>query len=355
MKIGTVIKKYRKDLGMTQEEMANRLGVTAPAVNKWEKNNTLPDVALLAPIARLLGITTDELLSFKDELTTEEITQIVFQVKKDLKEKDFDTAFLLAKRKIEEYPNCEQLILEVSGGFISWLIYYKKGVVSCIDTIIEWNEKCLDSKDEAIRQIAILNLFNSYCYIKEDYKMALHYVKYLPDEKTLMIRKSLEAEVYSKIGKRDEAYKIYEKLVFSGYGCLYSALNKLCSLYMYDGNHKMANKLVNISSTIARVLEMGKVHEIGGMELEIAASEKNVEKTEQIMRDMLDSIESHSDFRSSTLYQHLTFNDMGCNEKKCSGPNLVEWRKLLIESYKDKKFDYMSENKWWKDLVSSND
>lgn len=36
MNIGAVIKKYRKEVGITQEEMANRLGVTTPAVNKWE-------------------------------------------------------------------------------------------------------------------------------------------------------------------------------------------------------------------------------------------------------------------------------------------------------------------------------
>ena len=41
MNIGSVIKKYRKDIGLTQEEMANRLGVTAPAVNKWENGGSL--------------------------------------------------------------------------------------------------------------------------------------------------------------------------------------------------------------------------------------------------------------------------------------------------------------------------
>ena len=41
MNIGSVIKKYRKDIGLTQEEMANRLGVTAPAVNKWENGCSL--------------------------------------------------------------------------------------------------------------------------------------------------------------------------------------------------------------------------------------------------------------------------------------------------------------------------
>ena len=40
MDIGIVIKKYRKEAGMTQEEMANRLGVTTPAVNKWENSNS---------------------------------------------------------------------------------------------------------------------------------------------------------------------------------------------------------------------------------------------------------------------------------------------------------------------------
>ena len=46
MDIGVVIKKYRKEAGMTQEEMANRLGVTTPAVNKWENSNSKPDIEL---------------------------------------------------------------------------------------------------------------------------------------------------------------------------------------------------------------------------------------------------------------------------------------------------------------------
>lgn len=108
MTIGDVIKKYRKDKGMTQEEMAARIGVTAPAVNKWEKGVTLPDAALLAPVARLLGITTDELLSFKDDLTDEELNQYLSALQGDLESRDFHDVFLSVKGKIEEYPNCEK-------------------------------------------------------------------------------------------------------------------------------------------------------------------------------------------------------------------------------------------------------
>ena len=69
MNIGSVIKKYRKEAGYTQEEMANRLGVTTPAVNKWENGNSKPDIELLSPIARLLHISLDTLLSFQEKLT----------------------------------------------------------------------------------------------------------------------------------------------------------------------------------------------------------------------------------------------------------------------------------------------
>ena len=80
MNIGSVIKKYRKDIGLTQEEMANRLGVTAPAVNKWENGNSTPDIELLAPIARLLNISLDTLLSFHEKLTDVEIEDTIMQM-----------------------------------------------------------------------------------------------------------------------------------------------------------------------------------------------------------------------------------------------------------------------------------
>lgn len=77
MDIGVVIKKYRKEAGMTQEEMANRLGVTTPAVNKWENSNSKPDIELLAPIARLLDISLDTLLSFHEKLSDEEAADLL--------------------------------------------------------------------------------------------------------------------------------------------------------------------------------------------------------------------------------------------------------------------------------------
>lgn len=60
--IGERIKFHRKRLGMTQEQLAEHIGVSAQAVSKWENNLSCPDISILPELAALFGITVDELL-----------------------------------------------------------------------------------------------------------------------------------------------------------------------------------------------------------------------------------------------------------------------------------------------------
>ena len=59
--LGKEITKYRKKLGMTQEALAQTLGVTNQAVSKWELDQSCPDIQLLPQLADIFGITVDEL------------------------------------------------------------------------------------------------------------------------------------------------------------------------------------------------------------------------------------------------------------------------------------------------------
>ena len=63
MTLGEKIAENRRVRGMTQEEVANLLGVTSQAVSKWENNNSLPDITLLPAIADLFETTIDALMS----------------------------------------------------------------------------------------------------------------------------------------------------------------------------------------------------------------------------------------------------------------------------------------------------
>lgn len=66
--IGSRIAENRRRIGLTQEELAAKLAVSAQAVSKWENDITCPDVMTLPKLAELLGITVDELLSGKSSL-----------------------------------------------------------------------------------------------------------------------------------------------------------------------------------------------------------------------------------------------------------------------------------------------
>ena len=68
MRINEIIREKRREQGLTQEQAAHRLGVTASAVNKWERGASLPDITLLPALARLLGVDLNTLLDFSEEL-----------------------------------------------------------------------------------------------------------------------------------------------------------------------------------------------------------------------------------------------------------------------------------------------
>ena len=60
--IGRRIMENRKQLGLTQDQLAERLGVTAQAVSKWENDQSCPDITMLPKLAEIFGTSTDELL-----------------------------------------------------------------------------------------------------------------------------------------------------------------------------------------------------------------------------------------------------------------------------------------------------
>ncbi len=80
--LGARIAMKRKAKGMTQEELANKLGVSAQAVSKWENDVSCPDISLLPELVQLLDCTTDELLTGKSD----EVKMLPPQQRKSLEE-----------------------------------------------------------------------------------------------------------------------------------------------------------------------------------------------------------------------------------------------------------------------------
>ncbi len=341
MSLGKVIRKYRKINNLTQEEMAGRLGVTAPAVNKWENENSYPDITLLAPIARLLGISLDTLLSFREELTADEITGIIREADRKLKEESYEEAFGWAKKKLEQYPNCEELILNIAIIFDVQRIIQDVPQEEYDEYFCSLYIRILDSTDENIRIRAADALVGFYMR-KEQYNKAEKYLEYFSIQNPE--RKRKKAQIYTETGRIKEAYKAYEELLLSDYQRISMELHGMYTLAVRDHDKKRAHMLVDKQRELARCFEMGKYSEISSG-LDLAVLEKDTDAVINIMEEMLSCVEEIGDFRNSPLYAHMDF-------KEVRKEFVAEIKENLLKCFSDEEsYGFLMDDDRWKALT----
>lgn len=349
MKIGKVIRKYRKELNLTQEEMAARLGVTAPAVNKWEKGVSLPDITLLTPIARLLNITLETLLSFQENLTAAEIGDLIKELDQKIETEPYDKIFQYGSSLIHKYPNCYQLIWQIAVVLDAQLLFCDQGEKEFMEEkqkyhiqIEKWYLRALEGDDEKTRRHAADSLFQYYLR-NEDYQKAESYLSYFSEESTERKRKL--ALIYSKTNRKAEAYKTYEEILFSEYQILNVVLHSLFLLSMEEEDTCEARMWVEKESGLARLFDMGTYRE-ESCRLELAAAEQDREQTYSSVQKMLDSLEQLcSVFSDSPMYRHMKF----------SSPKTGFYEKLdrdLRQNLRDdESFSYMKGHAEWEKIL----
>lgn len=343
MSIGKIIRKYRKEKNMTQEEMALRLGVTAPAVNKWENENSFPDITLLAPIARLLGISLDTLLSFREGLTQEEINGVIYELDERLKTAPYEECFRWAREKLEQYPNCEGLMVSVAVVLEAQLMLqelsdregYEEYIASLYDRVLR-------SGDEALRIRAADSLFALYMR-KKQYEKAETYLEYFSSQNP--DKKIKQARIYSETGRTQEAYKEYEELLFETYGRISMSLHGMYSLAVRDNDMERTHRLVEKQQKMAACFEMGRYHEVSDG-LELATMEKDGDAVVRIMREMLDALTQIGGFRDSFLYEHMSF-------KELRAEFVAGIRENLLQCFRDEEtFGFLKGDERWAEICS---
>lgn len=94
-KVGKFISVLRKERGLTQEALGEKLGVTNKTVSRWENGNYMPDIELLVPLVEALGVSVNELLA-GERLDDEQFRK---QADKNLVKAVRENAFTVEERK----------------------------------------------------------------------------------------------------------------------------------------------------------------------------------------------------------------------------------------------------------------
>lgn len=307
MGMGEIIRSNRLKKGFPQHSMAMYLGVTTSAVSKWERGKAMPDIALLGPIARLLNITLEELLSFSNELTDAQINQYIEELDHRLKKEPFVEVFQWAKNLVVTHPNSHRMILTIATlmeshgsmqGILEESIWEK--------TIESWYEQVLHSEEEGLRLAAWERLF--YFHLrKANYDKAQEALNHFSRENPE--RKRKQGLLHAKTKRTEEAYRTYEELLFATYQTASVLLQDLSILALEENDLGKAHLFTNKQKDLAEVFDMGSYYQ-SSPGLELAVLEKDVPMTLATMKAMLEGVETMDHFTQSPLYAHMTFREI---------------------------------------------
>ncbi len=115
---GENLKKLRKSKKLTQESLAEFLGMSFQAVSKWERGETYPDITMLPVIAAFFGVTVDSLLGTDLIAQEAKIKEYVDSYSRLLNERKIDTARDLLKAAIVEFPDNYDLMSKYMNALI---------------------------------------------------------------------------------------------------------------------------------------------------------------------------------------------------------------------------------------------
>ncbi|MBO5126708.1 MAG: helix-turn-helix transcriptional regulator [Clostridia bacterium] len=114
------LKKLRKNADITQEKLAECLGVLPQTVSKWERAETYPDIETLPSLANFFGITIDELLG-NDQLRTEEIIdQMIADIRETARQGNEERAVEMARAGYKRYPSSYKMMDYLCTSLLSY-------------------------------------------------------------------------------------------------------------------------------------------------------------------------------------------------------------------------------------------
>lgn len=324
--IGQRIKELRKKNDLTQEALADFLGIIYKAVSKWECGMTVPDIALIMPLTRILHVTADELLGGKTEEADVRRAELDERCDNYWKY-DQEEMYQMADQAVREYPGDYKYLAWLAGMeyFMAYEDQYKEDPakpysLEMIERSIKHSnmviEGCTDSR---LREKAIWNAMIC-CQYFEQYDEALKYAEMFPERKPITRDRAME------VCLRGEQLTTHQQMI------AHSALNDffMSTLELYRGRTQKGSHVIAALDTEEAVIKavfpdgnyltfhwhLFCVYEVRA-QLEI--HEGDYDKATEYLRIMLDHGKQYSDLIESEnqrfscgIFDRIIVNPTNC-------------------------------------------
>ncbi len=304
MKLNNRLREKRKLLGLTQEQVAKHLGISAPAVNKWEKGLSFPDITLLPMLARLLKTDPNTLLCFNEKLSDVEIGAILNQVSETIRNVGFEEGYSSAMEQLKEYPHCDKLKYNLALSLKGALFLSNQSTDGYDDQIIQLFEEVAECEDITLAQNARYMLAAKHLNHQE-YDKAQTLLDLIPEKSTLPNKLDLQVNLLSMQGKHAAAAVILERMLLQTLQENLIAVTKLIPILVLEGKLEQATQLANASQLQQKSYGLWN-YNAALAPMQLAISIKSIPSSIATIRDLLEACVTPWEPSNSPLYSHQT-------------------------------------------------
>ncbi len=164
--IAKVITEKRKEKGITQDELADYIGVSKASVSKWENAQSYPDITLLPKLAGYFNISIDELIDYLPQMTREDIKKTYHRLAKAFSRKPFNEVLDECHIVIKKYYSCFPLLLQMALLLLNHfsLANAKEEQDAIVKEIVDMCRRIIEESDD-VWIIKQANSIRATCFI----------------------------------------------------------------------------------------------------------------------------------------------------------------------------------------------
>lgn len=117
--LGRILNENRRRKGITQDELAEFMGVSKAAVSKWETESTYPDILLLPRLAAYFDMSIDELMGYEPQMDKREIRETHRRLSEEFTTLPFEEALEHCREYAREYYSCYPLVFQIGSLLVN--------------------------------------------------------------------------------------------------------------------------------------------------------------------------------------------------------------------------------------------
>lgn len=169
MSIGSNIKRLRREKNITQEQLAEYLGITSRAISQWECDRTAPDISQLPALCHIFDVSSDTLLGIDIKKNDDEIKKCIDRACDYEKQGDFESSASTLREALRKFPKSFEIMLRLANACIC---VNKRNCVNAYDEALGLCKRVLaECTDSFSRYEALSTLVRIYDYADKQDEM----------------------------------------------------------------------------------------------------------------------------------------------------------------------------------------